>query len=76
MAEVTEEQLQALYADIPFGLPEEPLPSKEALGFRVPLVWLRHVAEAVYKPAAIGDWRPSFISIEGLIREPEVWPPK
>ena len=23
--------------DIPFGLPEEPLPSKEALGFRVPL---------------------------------------
>ena len=37
VAEVTEEQLQALYADIPFGLPEEPLPSKEALGFRVPL---------------------------------------
>ena len=36
-AEVTEEQLQALYEDIPFGLPEEPLPSKEALGFRVPL---------------------------------------
>ena len=36
-AEVSEEQLQALYADIPFGLPEEPLPSKEALGFRVPL---------------------------------------
>ena len=33
----TEERLQALYADIPFGLPEEPLPSKEALGFRVPL---------------------------------------
>ena len=36
-AQVTEEQLQALYADIPFGLPEEPLPSKGALGFRVPL---------------------------------------
>lgn len=36
-ANVTEEQIQALYADIPFGLPEEPLPSKEALGFRVPL---------------------------------------
>ena len=36
-ADVTEERLQALYADIPFGLPEEPLPSKEALGFRVPL---------------------------------------
>ncbi|MDE0182652.1 MAG: DUF1156 domain-containing protein [Caldilineaceae bacterium] len=26
VAEVTEEQLQALYADIPFGLPEEPTP--------------------------------------------------
>ena len=37
VAEVTEERLQALYADIPFGLPEEPLPGKEALGFRVPL---------------------------------------
>ena len=37
VAEVTEEQLQTLYADIPFGLPEEPLASKEALGFRVPL---------------------------------------
>ena len=37
VAEVTEKQLQALYADIPFGLPEEPLASKEALGFRVPL---------------------------------------
>ena len=37
VAEVSEEQLQALYADVPFGLPEEPLPSKEALGFRVPL---------------------------------------
>ena len=40
MAEVTEEQLEALYADIPFGLPDEPLPSKEALGFRVPLYGL------------------------------------
>ena len=37
VAEVTEEQLQARYADIPFGLPEDPLPSKDALGFRVPL---------------------------------------
>ena len=36
-AQVTEDRLQAIYADIPFGLPEEPLPSKEALGFRVPL---------------------------------------
>ena len=34
---VPEDQLQATYADIPFGSPEEPLASKEALGFRVPL---------------------------------------
>ena len=39
-AEVTEEKLEALYADIPFGLPEEPLPSKEAPGIRVPLYGL------------------------------------
>ena len=37
VAKVSQEQLHALYAAIPFGLPEEPLPSKEALGFRVPL---------------------------------------
>ena len=37
VADISEERLQTLYADIPFGLPEEPLPSKEALGFRVPL---------------------------------------
>ena len=37
---VTEEKLQDLYADIPFGLPDEPLPSKDALGFRAPLYGL------------------------------------
>ena len=37
VAEVSEDRLQAIYAGIPFGLPDEPLPSKEALGFRVPL---------------------------------------
>lgn len=36
-AEVSRDELERLYADIPFGLPTEPLPSKEALGFRVPL---------------------------------------
>ncbi len=36
-AEVSAGELEALYADIPFGLPEEPLPGKEALGFRIPL---------------------------------------
>lgn len=37
MAMEAERALPALFAEIPFGLPEEPLPSKEALGFRVPL---------------------------------------
>ena len=37
VADVTEKKLEALYAEIPFGLPEEPLPSKEAPGIRVPL---------------------------------------
>ena len=37
VAEVTDEQLHAVFAEVPFGLPEEPLASKEALGFRVPL---------------------------------------
>ena len=37
VAEVTDEQLHVVFADVPFGLPEEPLASKEALGFRVPL---------------------------------------
>ena len=40
VAEVAEEKLEALYAGIPFGLPEEPLPSKEAPGIRVPLYGL------------------------------------
>ena len=40
VAEVTEEKLEAMYAEIPFGLPEEPLPSKEAPGIRVPLYGL------------------------------------
>ena len=32
-----EKELDRVFAEIPFGLPDEPLPSKEALGFRVPL---------------------------------------
>ena len=42
LATEAERQLEALYAGIPFGLPDEPLPSKEALGFRVPLYGFRH----------------------------------
>ena len=41
-ADTTEQQLQELYKDIPFGLPEELLPAKEALGIRVPLYGLTH----------------------------------
>src|SRR5262249_16472811 len=37
IAAKAEKELSNVLAAIPFGLPEEPLPSKEALGFRVPL---------------------------------------
>jgi putative DNA methylase len=37
MAEEAEKALPSLFTQIPFGLPDEPLPTKEALGFRVPL---------------------------------------
>jgi len=36
-AQEAEKAIPDVFAHIPFGLPEEPLPSKEALGFRVPL---------------------------------------
>ena len=36
-AAVSRDEVEALYADIPFGVPEEPMPGAEALGFRVPL---------------------------------------
>ena len=35
-AEVSEEALAKLYADVPYGLPDEPTPSEDALGMRVP----------------------------------------
>jgi adenine-specific DNA methylase len=37
MAGTAEKEIAGVFADIPFGLPEESLPSKETLGFRVPL---------------------------------------
>ena len=37
MAAEAEQAVADVFAGIPFGLPDEPLPSKEALGFRVPL---------------------------------------
>jgi putative DNA methylase len=36
-AQNAESDISQLFEQIPFGLPTEPLPSKEALGFRVPL---------------------------------------
>ena len=36
VAAVSEDELEALYREIPFGLPEEPTPSEKALGMRVP----------------------------------------
>jgi adenine-specific DNA methylase len=37
MAECAHDELGRAFAEMPYGLMEEPLPSKEALGFRVPL---------------------------------------
>jgi adenine-specific DNA methylase len=37
MAEKASEALLGVFAQLPFGIPDEPLPSKETLGFRVPL---------------------------------------
>jgi adenine-specific DNA methylase len=36
-AEETKAHVEDVFQDVPFGLPTEPLPTKEALGFRVPL---------------------------------------
>ena len=69
-ANVTEEQLQSLYADIPFGLPEEPLPSKEALGFRVPLygfdTWRKLFTNR--QLLALGEF---VLAVRGLMQELE-----
>lgn len=37
LSQLSEDKLAAKFEEVPFGQPEEPLPSKEALGFRVPL---------------------------------------
>ena len=36
-AEVSEEALGAIADEIPYGMPDEPMPGPETLGFRVPL---------------------------------------
>ncbi len=35
-ARVTEQELDALYREIPFGLPDEPTPGEQSLGMRIP----------------------------------------
>ncbi|MBI2843169.1 MAG: DUF1156 domain-containing protein [Armatimonadetes bacterium] len=37
LADEAADEVDRVFAEIPFGVPEEPLPGKEALGFRVPL---------------------------------------
>ncbi len=37
LAAEAEKEIERVFAEIPFGIPDEPLPGKEALGFRVPL---------------------------------------
>jgi adenine-specific DNA methylase len=37
LAADAENEIERVFGEIPFGIPNEPLPSKEALGFRVPL---------------------------------------
>ena len=54
-ADVTEAQLQTLYADIPFGLPEEPLHEQGGeTGVSCSVLYgLEHLAEAVHESAAM-----------------------
>jgi adenine-specific DNA methylase len=44
-ASVTAEDLEQQYASVPFGLPKEPLPSKDAPGIRIPLYGFNTWAE-------------------------------
>ena len=73
VAEVTEERLQALYAHIPFGLPNEPLPGKGTLGFRVPLygfdTWRKLFTNR--QLLAIGEF---VLAVRRLIQDPNDWP--
>ena len=76
VAKVTEEKLQALYSDIPFGLPEEPLPSKEALGFRVPLygfdTWRKLFTNR--QLLALGEFVKALRQLPGKLADyPEEW---
>ena len=59
IAEVSEEQLQAIYANIPFGLPEEQTPkagSGASRAFSVDGYRPRYLAEAVHESPVVGAW--------------------
>ena len=70
---MSEERLQALYADIPFGLPDEPLPSKKALGFRVPLygfdTWRK-----LFTNRQLLAMREFVLEVRELMQELDGWP--
>ena len=71
-AHVEEAELETLYAEVPFGLPTEPTPSKESLGMRIPrygfdtwgtlftnrqlLALGTFVQEIRRLPETLGDW--------------------
>ena len=46
LAAEAEKEVERVFAEIPFGIPNEPLPSKEALGFRVPLYGFDQMEQA------------------------------
>jgi adenine-specific DNA methylase len=71
LAAEAEKEFGRVFAEIPFGLPDEPLPGKEALGFRVPLYgfdrWSR-----LFTPRqllALGTFMRHIRSAAGLMRD-------
>ncbi|WP_298034724.1 DUF1156 domain-containing protein [uncultured Desulfovibrio sp.] len=42
MANVTQEEMEAAFKDVPFGIPDEPTPDENALGMRIPKYGFNH----------------------------------
>lgn len=77
MAGEAESEIAKVFAEIPFGLPTEPLPAKEALGFRVPLYGfdLWHKIFTPRQLLALG----TFVKYTRMVREEmakAVYPPE
>ena len=53
LAAEAENEIERVFAEIPFGIPNEPLPSKEALGFRVPLYGFDQMEQIVHASPAL-----------------------